>query len=662
MARKLSLALALVGAAAVASAQQRPSRIDVQHYGIEAEVNPRMQTIRAKAQVEFVPQDETSTATFELNNALDVSKVEDEAGRQVSSTRQRQNFSVILNFAQPLPKGKPARVVFYYDGRLTGKEDSPVFGIKFAALNDDHGFLLYPARWFPVAGYTTDRFTADLKITVPAGYTVLAPGIEKHEAAGDGVTFSFAYDHPSFPGSIAIVQGDPARITAEGVTTSLYFRGAEKAMASAYAEEVARLMVYLTGIYGLPPQANLTLVETEDGAANGYSAPGLIFLSPQGIGKQVAVRLLTNQVARQWWGALISPATRGGLWLTNGMARYSEILYLEHTNGPSSLESETRDLYIDALTMNDVPIGQTARLDDYSPEFWSLTASKGAAVLNMLRYVITDAGFEKLVHEFPGKYAWSTVKTEDFEKVAEAIYGQKLRYFFLQWIESSGAPEFKMDYTIYRTQKGGPKGEGGFRVMGKVSQDLDTFRMPVDLKIETEGNPEQQRIDVMGTSTEFSVDTFGKPKSLAIDPLNKVLRFSDPIRVQVEIRRGEQFAEIGEFNEALKEYQKALEVNRASSLAHYRIGETFFLQDNYQSAANEFREAINGNLDPKWTEVWSHINLGKIFDITGQRERAVSEYTQAVRTRDNTQGAQEEAAKYLKTPFEKKATETAGTT
>ncbi len=102
--------------------------------------------------------------------------------------------------------------------------------------------------------------------------------------------------------------------------------------------------------------------------------------------------------------------------------------------------------------------------------------------------------------------------------MAEEIYGQKLRYFFLQWIESSGAPEFKMDYTIYRTQKGGPKGKGGFRVMGKVSQDLDTFRMPVDLKIETEGNPEQQRIDVMGTSTEFSVDTFGKPKSLTIDP------------------------------------------------------------------------------------------------------------------------------------------------
>jgi tetratricopeptide (TPR) repeat protein len=82
--------------------------------------------------------------------------------------------------------------------------------------------------------------------------------------------------------------------------------------------------------------------------------------------------------------------------------------------------------------------------------------------------------------------------------------------------------------------------------------------------------------------------------------------------------------------------------------------EVFFLQNNYQSAANEFREALNGDLEPKWTEVWSRINLGKIFDITGQRERAVNEYNLAIRTKDNTQGAQEEAARYLKLPFERK--------
>ena len=116
------------------------------------------------------------------------------------------------------------------------------------------------------------------------------------------------------------------------------------------------------------------------------------------------------------------------------------------------------------------------------------------------------------------------------------------------------------------------------------------------------------------------------------------------------IRRGEQLVEVSEFAEALKEYQRALDTQKNSSMAHYRVGEVFFLQQNWQSAANEFREALKGDLNPKWIEVWSHIYLGKIFDISGQRERAVNEYTQAQRTRDNTQGAQDEVAKYLREP------------
>ena len=128
---------------------------------------------------------------------------------------------------------------------------------------------------------------------------------------------------------------------------------------------------------------------------------------------------------------------------------------------------------------------------------------------------------------------------------------------------------------------------------------------------------------------------------------------SNPSRVAEAIRRGEQFAEIKEFGEALKEYQKALELNRRASLAHYRIAEIFDLQNNYQSAANEFRETLNGDLQTKWTEVWSRLHLGKIFDVTGQRERAVNEYKQAERTKDNTRGALDEAAKYLKTPYER---------
>jgi hypothetical protein len=62
---------------------------------------------------------------------------------------------------------------------------------------------------------------------------------------------------------------------------------------------------------------------------------------------------------------------------------------------------------------------------------------------------------------------------------------------------------------------------------------------------------------------------------------------------------------------------------------------------------------LRGNGDPKWVEVWSHINLGKIFDITGQRERAVNEYRLAIQTNDNTQGAINEARSLMQHPYKR---------
>jgi hypothetical protein len=640
--------LALVPLAASAQAPERRARIRVENYTIDAEIQPATQALIATAEVRFVPLDNnTSSAAFELNNALTVSRVVDGKGAQVNDTRNTQDSTVRLSFDPPPAKGAPTTVKFTYEGRLSGNEDSPVYGIKFAAIHPDYAFLLYPARWFPIGGYTTDRFTADLHITVPSGFEVLGSGIDTHQEAGGKVVYSFHFDHPSFPGSIAVVRDPGVKASAEGVSTTLYFRGDEKAMAQAYGEQIGQMMSYFTGSFGLPPYANLTVVETENGAPNGYAAPGLIFLNPHAIGKQVGAKLLANQISRQWWEVLVSPATRNHLWLTNGLAAYSELLWTEHTAGPGALESQFRDDAVEALTVDSVPIIQSARMEDYSPELWALTGSKGAAVLHMLRFVVGDQAFMQILKEYATRYTWKSATTEDFKKVAQDVSKQDLGYFFIQWIESSGAPEFKLEYTIYRTQK-------GFRVMGKVAQDLDTFRMPVDLKIETEGNPEEKRVEVVGTSSEFSVDCFGKPKNVVIDPDRRLLRYNNQVRTAVAIRRGEQFMEVSEFADALKEYQKALENNRNSSMAHYRIADVFFNQNNYQSAANEFREALNGDLEPKWIEVWAEIHLGMIFDITGQRDRAVNEYNLAVRTKDNTQGAQEEAAKYLKTPYERK--------
>ena len=624
--------------------QDRRTRVDVEHYDVDVTVMPTTQSMTAKVKMRVIPLDDRiSSMQLDFNDALRVAKVTDETGAAVSFTKTAE-FSYRLQFAQPLAQGKAATFNFEYDGRFDGREESPVYGIRFAAIEQTGATFLYPARWFPVNEYTSDRYTMNLNVTVPAEFRVLSSGIDlKSDAAGQS-TYSFKTTQPALYGSFAMVRGNPARVSVEGVTSSIWFTNTS--IANEMGAMVAKAMNFLSDLNGKPPSVNLTLVETFKSFPNGYSAPGILFLSPSGIGTEVNQRLVLNQVARQWWGGLLSPISRNHIWIVNGLARYSEALYFESTTGPSGVETEMRDIYVEALTQPDPPLIQSARYEDYSPEFWAATAGKGSAVLNMLRGVLGKDKFEQVLKRFAKEYAYKQVSTNDFRKVVEQVHGQDLGYFFIQWIESSGAPEFKLAYTVFRTAK-------GFRVLGKVSQDLDTFRMPVKLKIETEGNPEEKIVEVVGTSSEFSVETFGKPILVKLDPDMQVLRYDDKVRVAVAIRKGEQFAEVSDFQEALKEYQKALEVNRNSSLGHYRVAEIFFLQNNYQAAANEFREVLNGDLEPKWTEVWTHINLGKIFDVTGQRERAVSEYNQAIRTKDNTQGAMEEAAKYVKEPYKR---------
>ena len=94
-------------------------------------------------------------------------------------------------------------------------------------------------------------------------------------------------------------------------------------------------------------------------------------------------------------------------------------------------------------------------------------------------------------------------------------------------------------------------------------------------------------------------------------------------------------------------YKREVVTNPHNSLAHFRMGEIYFSKDNYQSAANEFRSALKGDLNPKWIEVWSLINLGKIFDQTHQCDRAVNQYSLAMQTNYDEGGAFEEANQYL---------------
>jgi len=321
-------------------------------------------------------------------------------------------------------------------------------------------------------------------------------------------------------------------------------------------------------------------------------------------------------------------------------------MYMEDQGGKAALRSALPDIAAGALAYDTFPLSSVGRLSPFSPEFQSMTLEKGSMVFHMLRGQIGDKAFLDTLKGVLSQYDGQPIRSQDFIKVAEAQSQQQLTAFFAQWIDGTGAPRFANKYSVYRL--GNAK---GFRTIGEIDQDLDLFRMPVELRIETDGKTENKRIEVVGTQTQYVFDTFGRPRRIAIDPQDWVLKTTPDLQVRVAILKGQQLVAQGDLTSALTEYQKALEANPLSSLASYRIGELLFTQRNYQASVNAYRDALRGDDEPRWTEVWSHIQIGKIFDLTGQRDRAVTEYRLAVQTNDNTQGAMNEARLRLQKPY-----------
>jgi predicted negative regulator of RcsB-dependent stress response len=102
----------------------------------------------------------------------------------------------------------------------------------------------------------------------------------------------------------------------------------------------------------------------------------------------------------------------------------------------------------------------------------------------------------------------------------------------------------------------------------------------------------------------------------------------------------------------LPDYWSELKSTPGSSLANYCMAELQLQKREYQASVNAYRDSLAGDGNPAWTKVWSHIQIGKIFDVTGQRERAVREYQLAIENGDNDDAAINQARELLEHPFE----------
>jgi hypothetical protein len=664
-----SLTLVLVVLLAAPSWAAEKARLHVDDYQIEAELEPHLHQIKARAKVRFTALQDLNVAVFELHNDLRVTRVYDEKSQPLALERVTQDSTVRVPLPAGLSKDSSMTLTFEYEGQLESADNSPVPGLKLAYIGDDTSYLFYAGRWFPVSGYGLNRFTSTISVTIPAHMLAIGSGkmtgsdaaaSKKPNAILPTKTFTFVSDKPSFPGTIVAGVFQEYKSDEAGMNLHVYFKPTHQSLAPVYTTTAVQEFTYFITLYGLPQSQKLNVVELPGDTLPYLWAPEIAGLAGPSITEKTNYRLLADAIAHQWWGVSVSPASKDDWWLSDGFSRYSEAMYVENAAGAAGLEEAVKDMSVGALAYDTVPLSSAGKLDIFSTEFQSLATDKGAMILHMLRWVLGEDKYNKTMREFAGQFAGKSATMDDFKTIAERNYGDQLTWFFSQWLDSTGAPEFKVKYTTYRLGGIAAKDAGtkddkypGFRVTGEISQDLDLFRMPVDLRIDTDGKTENKRIEVVGTTSPFSIETFGRPRRIAVDPDHHVLTNSTDVKLRASILRGQAMQQQGDLSGALVEFNKALDLNKNSSLAHYRIAEVFFYQRNYQSSANAYRAAIDGDGEPRWTEVWSHIQLGKIFDITGQRERAVGQYRQATQTNDNTFGALEEARKYLQKAYER---------
>jgi hypothetical protein len=661
------LALALLATTCALAQAPHSYPFRATNYDVEVILHPEDQTIQGQAKVEFVAEQVAKTVLVELHPDLHVSSVK--MGGQPVTFARDNNSPLLLTVALPstATPGKQVTLTFEYSGPVSSEEDSPTRGVRFASVEKTAAYLLLPARWFPLTNYPSNRYTGKFNLIVPSSFAVAGTGKADPPTMQPGIggapnqaSYVFHCDQAGPNGSFVAGSLQLSPAPTEGYQFSFFTPPSQVSTVASYAGSLAQIMSYLSETFGpLGSQQtgapSLTIAQMPDGSLAGYSAPGLLLISARQWTSKANDRILSQLAAGQWWGDRVLPATGDDVWITDGLSRYAEAMYAEQSGGVAQLNKALEDFAVGALMFEDTtPISQADRIGAYSDPYLSIVADKGAMVFHMLRALLGDDNFTALLREFYKQHEGKTATIESFQrmtatKVPPAKSGEpplNLVSFFSQWLNSTGVPEFTLQYIVYRTPK-------GFEVIGTVHQELDTFRMPVEVKVETEGNPEIKKILVTGTSSQFRLETFGRPKpnGISIDPNNNLLKSSPRLRVRATIAKGEGLATLGKYYEAIQEYQRALDVYPTNSLAHFRMGEAMFYQKNYQAAANAFRAALGGDNDPKWTVVWGHIYMGKIYDLLGQRERAVNEYNLAQHSRDDTAGAQAEAARYMRTPY-----------
>jgi aminopeptidase N len=632
-------------------------RIETVNCDLAVTLSPESHEFKATAAIQFKALETAQNIVFALNENIYVQKVLNAAGVELEFDQNRVGPELLsVRFASPLVAGAMETLRIEYEGGFDKDRFSRIYARdeSSAYIGTEGTYLMHSAKWFPINQYPVDRALSKLEVTVPLGMSVIGPG-QRTSVVTKGIqeTFTWSATTPISPGAFVAGPYLSRKVQVDDLSVECFSREKQLDSIQKSAEVAGKIFEYYRNAFGPPASGNqLRLVEVDNVLVRQYGMAGTVFITRRELAQaNPPVHELARRIAMQWWQETVGVLSPGDLWLVDGLAYISAARYFADSEGAAAFKEEIDNLAVLALKFeNKSAVRVGFDLGYRSEKYESVVAGKGAWILNMLRGLIGEEKFIQLLHQYIQDCSKTGGSTAVFQKMAEKLYGKDLVWFFTEWLDTIGVPTFQTDFILFKTPT-------GFRVSGTIKQEQDLFRMPIEIAvIGSSGQEAIKTVDVNGKSSSFDVAVFTKPEKVVVDPGNKLLRDSKELRTSVQLSLGNDLKQAENFVEAMHAYEEALKLSPHRSLAHFRLAEVFFEQFNLQSSANSFRDALNGDKDPKWIEVWCYIYLGKIYDILGQRQRAMAEYTKAVNTKDDTNAAQAEASKWLATPFTRERT------
>jgi hypothetical protein len=242
-----------------------------------------------------------------------------------------------------------------------------------------------------------------------------------------------------------------------------------------------------------------------------------------------------HEMAHQWWGHTVIPASYHDNWLSEGFATYSAALYLQVTAGNEKFVDYMNMLLGDILRgvhggrrATDLgPIWLGYRLTSIGEPGGSLLVySKGAYVLHMLRMMLydykanSDTEFIAMMQDYVASRSGKPTSTEDFKAIVEKHFGTNMDWFFDQWVYGTAVPTYEIKHNTVRSD------DGTYLLNVTVTQRGvgPSFTMPLHLIIEFETGHAVASILVTGSDPvvrEFRLPS--EPKSIVPNPWNGVL-------------------------------------------------------------------------------------------------------------------------------------------